>query len=108
MNATQTLERAAIDSHRQGKSWAQFWQQHADDIRIAEPHNIVKFRRLVGRLLSIVVSGDDANTEPIDSPWGTDDFQPEPAPTDVGTKARCLLPIMRIGVLNAERLEVAR
>ncbi len=30
MNATQTLERAAINAHRQGKSWAQFWQQHAD------------------------------------------------------------------------------
>ena len=37
MNGIKDLERSALDAHRNGQGWSEFWQQHADAIRKAEP-----------------------------------------------------------------------
>jgi len=84
MNKTiQTLERLALDAHRRGGSWTEFWQEHADATRQAEPYNAGRYHRLVNRLLAIVVSGDCDGQQPIGDdeamPWELDDHQPDPA-----------------------------
>jgi len=70
MNVIRTLECAAIQAHRAGLSWGDFWTANADAIRQAEPHNRQRFQRLVRRLLALVASGDCDGQEPIDAmPW---------------------------------------
>ena len=47
MNATQQLERAAIDAHRAGIGWSQWWPTVAEQVRLVEPWNRGRYRRPV-------------------------------------------------------------
>jgi hypothetical protein len=95
VNAIRTLERRAVDAHRAGDTWTQFWDRHGGEVCRAEPHHRQRFQRLVRRLLALVASGDCDGQEPIDAePWRTDDTDKL---SDVGTQARCLLPLLAIG-----------
>ncbi|MGD0654659.1 MAG: hypothetical protein ABSA16_09965 [Thermoguttaceae bacterium] len=91
MNQIKELERLAIGAHRDGELWAAFWQVHAAEIRKAEPYSRQRFKQLVNRLLSLVVSGDLDGQEPPDitEPWLVDDTS---MPSDSVTHARCLWP----------------
>jgi hypothetical protein len=79
MNGIKDLERSALDAHRNGQGWSEFWQQHADAIRKAEPWNRQRLRRLVDRLLALVTSGDCAGMIAVGDtdaePWEVDDAQ---------------------------------
>jgi len=91
MNATKHLERRALDAHRAGDTWAEFWHQHGGTVANAEPYHRNAYHALVRRLLALVVSGDDCGMEPIGSamqPWERDDAA---KPADVGTRARLLV-----------------
>ena len=85
------LESAAIDAHRRGIGWGEFWRRHGADARAAEPHNARRYQKLVGRLLALVVSGnlngDRAVGDDDQAPWETDDVGPEPKPSDTATAA---------------------
>jgi hypothetical protein len=37
MNGIKAFERAALDAFRNGIGWNEYWQQHANEIRQAEP-----------------------------------------------------------------------
>jgi hypothetical protein len=87
------LDRLALDAHRRGIGWNDFWQEHGAAVCAAEPHSRERFQRLVRRLLSLLTSGDTANVEPLDAAWEHDDAQAEPSPSDTGTQARCLWPL---------------
>jgi len=63
-----TLERAAINAHRQGTTWRAFWREHVEDIRRAEPYDSQKYHRLVKRLLALVTSGDTDGMHPVGTP----------------------------------------
>jgi hypothetical protein len=106
MNIVKHLERAALDAHRRGESWAAFWRQHEAAVRRAEPWSQEQYRRLVNRLLHLLVSGDESGMEPVGDdlePWVRDDEASKPA--DVGTRARCLLPLLAIpGVTTGDKL----
>jgi len=52
------LELLAADCHRVGSTWAEFWREHGDRVRRAEPYDARRFHRLVRRLLALVASGD--------------------------------------------------
>ena len=60
----------------------------------AEPYHRGRYRRLVGRLLSLVVAGDVDGQEPIGDdaamPWEIDD---QAKPHDTETRARFLWPM---------------
>ena len=75
------LELLALDCHRVGSTWAAFWQEHGERVGKAEPYDRARYRRLVNRLLSLVVSGDTAGQQAIGDnnamPWGID--KPSPA-----------------------------
>jgi hypothetical protein len=73
MKQIKQLERAALDAHRRGDTWASFWQEHATTICNAEPHSRQRFQRLVRRLLGLVTSGDTAGQHPVSASllWGT-------------------------------------
>lgn len=80
------LEQSAIDAHKRGETWNQFWPSVCDDVARLEPYNIARYRRLCRRLLALVVSGDIDGQEPVGDtipPWERDD-----RPSDVGTAAR--------------------
>jgi hypothetical protein len=88
------LELLAIDCHRMGSTWDLFWREHGERVRQAEPYDRGRYRRLVNRLLSLVVSGDTAGQQAISDDdamsWELDD---QPSPHDSKTQARCLLPL---------------
>jgi hypothetical protein len=93
MNQIQKLEKLAVDAFRDGQGWAQFWEEHAADVRNAEPWSRERFRRLVDRLLSLVTSGDSAGQYPIDdgmAQWEVDDVRH--TPHDTITQARLQSP----------------
>ncbi len=93
MNIVKHLERAALAAHARAEQWATFWAAHADAIRAVEPYDYGRYRRLVNRLLSLVVSGDTAGQTAVDDdtmPWELDG---QPSPHDSKTQARCLLPL---------------
>jgi ferric iron reductase protein FhuF len=79
MNTTRQLEKAAIAAHARGERWEAFWQAHAEQVRQCEPYSHGRYRALVNRLLSLVVSGDSVqrivNTGMLwgNTPWDTDD-----------------------------------
>jgi len=77
-----------------GTTWCDYWAAHADAVRAAEPYDRGRYRRLVNRLLSLVVSGDTAGQTALGDddamPWELDD---QPSPHDSKTQARCLLPL---------------
>lgn len=87
---TERLECHAVDAHRLNWTWDRFWQAHGDATRGAEPWNRQRYRRLVNRLLSLVVSGDTGGMEPAGNglePWEADD---QAKPHDTITHARLL------------------
>jgi hypothetical protein len=90
--ATQTLERAALDAHRRGLSWGEFWDEHGRDVCRAEPHDRRKFNRLVCRLLALLVSGNEDGAES-GEPWILDAQPNQPSPHDSISYARCQLPL---------------
>jgi hypothetical protein len=94
MNATRHLELLALDCHRDGSTWAAFWQRHGDDVRKAEPYVATRYHRLVRRLLHLLTTGDESGQEPAGEPWLLDDVPEQPSPHDSKTQARCLLPLM--------------
>ncbi|MFZ1935193.1 MAG: hypothetical protein WCB27_01785 [Thermoguttaceae bacterium] len=74
-----SLESAAIRAYRRGIGWADFWNQHGDVIRAAEPYNTSRYHRLVAHLLHLVCSGNLSGMKPAGEPWLLDDV---PEPTD--------------------------
>jgi hypothetical protein len=90
MTNEQHLERLALDAHDRGVRWSDFWREHGDQVRAAEPYNLQRFRRLVCRLLALVVSGDTDGQQAVgdDAPWEADDAEATPKPADTGTSAR--------------------
>ena len=91
MNATQTLEHAAIRAHARGDRWETFWQEHGAAIHQAKPYHAGRYHRLVNRLLHLVCSGDPSGQEPAGEPWLLDDVPEQTAPHDTQTCAKCLL-----------------
>ena len=93
MNGIKALERAALDFHRRGVGWTDFWQQHAEQVRECEPFNRARLRRLVNRLLALVASGDTAGMVAVGDddaePWLTDDTS---TPSDSVTQTRVQWP----------------
>ena len=82
------IERAALDFHRHGIGWSEYWARHADAIRKCEPWSRARFRRLIDKLLHLLTCGDADGMEPTDAePWVQDDSEAN-KPADVGTQAR--------------------
>jgi hypothetical protein len=86
------LERAALDAHRRGLTWGQYWPTVAQHAGQLEPHSTRKYRRLVDRLVGLVVAGDTDGAQPAGDPepWERDDT---PGPHDRMTRAKCQLPL---------------
>ncbi len=64
------LERRAIDAHRHGIGWKEFWIAHGDEVRRLAPYDRRRFRAIYNTLLCVVVSGDDSGREPPGTaPW---------------------------------------
>lgn len=86
------LELAAFEAYETGASWADFWRLHGQSVERIERGSLFQ------RLLSIVTCGDSDGMTP-----AGDDEEPaetidEWHPDDVGTQARCLIPLLE-GVL---------
>ena len=76
--AIATLERAAIEAHRHGQTWEEFWRNHAAKVREAEPRDRARFHDLVKRLLHLVCAGEPAGRSNVGAPsapmpWERDD-----------------------------------
>jgi hypothetical protein len=75
--AIQALERAALNAHARGRSWATFWPAVAEQVRQAEPWNRRRYGRLVRRLLYLLTGGEEGGYEPVGQggtmPWELDD-----------------------------------
>ena len=104
MNAVRTLERAALACHRVGSTWDSFWREHGERVKQAEPYDRGRYRRLVNRLLSLVVSGDTAGQTAVGDndamPWEAAD---QPGPHDSKTQARCLLTLQPMPLAMQQR-----
>jgi hypothetical protein len=90
MNKYTSLERLALDAHRDGWTWHQFWREHGEAMRKAEPVNRARYHKMTDRLLCLLVSGDVDGHEPIgpdaEPPWEHDDALGEVS--DTHTAAR--------------------
>jgi hypothetical protein len=112
MTTTQELERAAVDAHRRGLPWSQFWPTVAADVIRVEPYDRNRYHKLVGRLVALVAAGDVDGAEPADDgwprpmPWELDDA---PAPalvvSDSETRARVDWSAVGLGPVIHTRLE---
>ncbi|MCX7428833.1 MAG: hypothetical protein NTW96_24805 [Planctomycetia bacterium] len=83
------LEHAALDAHAAGWTWLQFWQEHGEKMRKAEPINARRYHRLADHLLALVVSGNADGHVPIDDdvmPWEADDALVEVSDTHTEAK----------------------
>ena len=56
--AERQLERRAIDCHRDGIGWNDFWGQHGTAVAQAAPYHHGRFHRMVAKLLHFVASGE--------------------------------------------------
>jgi hypothetical protein len=89
------LENLAIAAHARGESWSTFWETVNKTVARMAEGDPIKFRRLVDRLLSVLVSGDTSGLEPpTTEPWELDDDTQLPgssseARADRGTGNRC-------------------
>ena len=96
MTTHEQLEHLAIDAHARGAGWTAWWPTVAEQVRQAEPYDRGRYRRLVVRLLSLLVSGDVNGMMAIGDddvmPWVIDDvvtpMTDDAKPADVGTAAR--------------------
>jgi hypothetical protein len=86
MTPIQSLENAALDAYRDGMPWTSFWQDHAADV-LRLPDDEAR-SRLIGRLFSIVTSGDAPALMDADEPPAP--LIDAPSPHDYQTAARCL------------------
>jgi hypothetical protein len=79
--ATQALEKAALDCHRDGIGWTDFWQQYGIQVREAEPYNRQRFHRLVRHLLHLLTSGETSGEHPVAVGllWGSEDWEQDDA-----------------------------
>jgi hypothetical protein len=84
-NPTKHLERAAIRHHARGQLWDQFWTEHGDQVRQAEPYNAKRYHRLVRRLVGLVAAGDLNGSEPVGTGWP----RPEPWELDALEAQTC-------------------
>ncbi len=77
----QYFERAAIDAHKAGQTWPEFWKRYGDSVRHLEPYDRQRFRRLVRRLSHLLTCGNTDGMEPISTgmlwgePWDVDDAE---------------------------------
>ena len=91
------LRRAALESHKAGESWLEFWGRHGREASELEPYSASRFRRLQMELLHLCASGERSgqfgvgDPDAID-PWLIDDGQLE-QPHDTETSARLQLPL---------------
>jgi hypothetical protein len=94
MYGIRELEQSALAAFRDGIGWNEFWQQHGNEVRKAEPWSRGRYRRLVDRLLHLLTTGEPGGQEPpsIAEPWEVDDAQPPAFISDTATAARCLWP----------------
>jgi hypothetical protein len=93
MNTTRHLKHLAIQAHRRGQRWTDFWNERADAVRAAVPYDRQRRHRLVCRLLGLVVAGDANGQTAVgddDAPWVRDD-QPMQIVDATRTAARCQL-----------------
>jgi hypothetical protein len=83
------LERAALDAHRRGDDWADFWKLHRDSISAAEPWNRDAYHRLVRRLSYLVTCGDCDGMMAAGDNWPPEaDDPPQYPASDNRTQAR--------------------
>ena len=71
----QAIEQQAIEAHRHGEGWGDFFERNREAIRQAEPYDRQRYRRLIDHLLSLVVSGDTNGMVAIGDhePWLADE-----------------------------------
>lgn len=62
------LECAAVDAHKVGATWADFWPTVAADVAALELDYVGR-GRLVHRLVGLVASGDVDGMMPLDTAW---------------------------------------
>lgn len=79
--------RLAINAHRSGVVWDSFWPTVAADCRRLQAACPTSHRSLYGRLLSIVVAGDEDGVEVFPDPLTLDQDENVKLP-DAGTAAR--------------------
>lgn len=78
------LEHLAIDAHRRGETWREFWEVHRHVVGRIEPYDRVAYRRLVRRLSHLLTCGD-ADGMTVASDWST---TPSPWPCRSSATAR--------------------
>ncbi len=93
MRIPSELKKAALQAFRNEVSWSDFLRANAEAIRRAEPFNVLRYRRLTGRLLHLVMSGEKSGqfaiSDPdaaLEEPWLTDDHADKP--DDTTTRAK--------------------
>lgn len=95
MRSIKQLERVALAAHQRGESWVGLWPSIADDVRQCEPYDRRRYHRLVAKLMSLCLSGDEG-PKPYDSlPWLADDEASKPS--DTATEARLQVQLPPIG-----------
>ncbi len=90
MDKIKHLEKLAVEAHKAGQGWYAFTQQHAEAIRLVEPVNLMRYRRLRSKLLHLLTTGDESGQFPPGDAdaipeWEADD---QPVVDDVATAAR--------------------
>ena len=97
MRQTTDLEQLALDGHRQGIGWHEFWKDHSKVICQAESYDNKKLNKLVRRLSHLLMCGDlDGQRPPGDpdglEPWERDDLNDNPNDTITHAHLQLLLP----------------
>ncbi len=96
MEAIRKLEQLALDAHRAGLKWADFWATAvAELVNQACPYDRAAYRRLVQQLSHMVLCGTTSGMlAPGDddrlTPWDEDD---QATPHDTITQAKCQVPL---------------
>jgi len=106
------LKTAALAEFKSGGDWSRFVDQHGHEIREAERYDAQRYRRLRGRLLHLLTTGDEAGMFPPGDPdalpeWAADDDTPGPHDTETHAKfdARAAgLPLLQGTLFNVAGL----
>ena len=93
-----TLEKAALDGHKQGLSWHDWWTEHGEAVKAAAPFDNRRLRKLVNRLAHILLTGERSGQFPPDDPdavpqWEVDDQLERDRIDDSTTAARLQMPL---------------
>ena len=78
---TRDLERTAVDAHRRGLAWSEFWDQHGAAVCAAEPWDRRRFHKLVRRLVSLVAAGNMDGAELAGDGWPRPQWSDRHAPS---------------------------